>query len=92
MQPPGNAPGTPPAATVSGATILDDRFGIGYLRVTEFHDSTMMEFDLAVEQLRMRGMRALVIDFRGNPGGLLTAGIDLGRRLIPAGVIVQTTG
>jgi hypothetical protein len=85
-------PGEPTtsAASVGGAAMLEP--GIGYLRIAEFTTTTAGEFDAAVAMLVGQGMTSLVVDLRGNPGGLLAAGIDVARRLLPAGEIVRTDG
>ena len=90
--PPGTLPKPTPGLTVVNAAMIDERFGVGYLRVTEFQETTASEFDAAIGLLRMRGVRAVIVDLRGNPGGLLTAGVEIARRFIPAGVIVRTSG
>jgi carboxyl-terminal processing protease len=51
--------------------------GIGYLQVTVFSERTGDEFRKALEKLEQQGLRALVIDLRNNPGGLLDAAIDV---------------
>lgn len=92
FHPPGTLPKVTAGPSVVDSTIFEERLGIGYLRITDFRDTTATEFDNAVAQLRTRGLRALVIDLRGNPGGLLTAGIEMTRRVLPNGMIVRTTG
>ncbi len=47
--------------------------GIGYVRIVQFGERTGEEFGKALEDLKNKGMRALVIDLRNNPGGLITA-------------------
>lgn len=76
--------------TVFGATIVKP--GVGYLRIASFQPSTPRELDDAVTDLRMRGMRSLIIDLRGNLGGSFMAGVEVARRLLPAGLIVTTHG
>ncbi len=49
--------------------------GIGYLQITQFSDRTGDEFKAALADLEKQGIRALVIDLRNNPGGLLDAAI-----------------
>ncbi|MFO0937261.1 MAG: S41 family peptidase [Gemmataceae bacterium] len=90
--PPGSVQKPLPGATVVNSSIVDDRHGIGYIHITEFQDTTAAEFDAALSMLRSQNIRALIVDLRGNPGGLLTSSIELSRRLLPAGVIVRTTG
>jgi len=57
--------------TVRHEHMLDAERGIGYLAITAFSQETVEEFDHAVDRLRAKGMRALVIDMRGNLGGVL---------------------
>ncbi len=49
--------------------------GIGYVDVKIFSDSTARELAAAIDSLSELGMRSLVLDLRGNPGGLLTQGV-----------------
>jgi carboxyl-terminal processing protease len=51
--------------------------GTGYLQITQFSEHTGEEFAAALTQLEKQGMKALVIDLRNNPGGLLDAAIDV---------------
>jgi carboxyl-terminal processing protease len=51
--------------------------GIGYLEITSFSERTGEEFRKALAGLEQQGLRALVIDLRGNPGGLVDAAIDV---------------
>ncbi len=50
---------------------------IGYLQITQFSERTGQEFAAALEGLEKEGLRALVIDLRNNPGGLLDAAIEV---------------
>ncbi len=79
-----------PLPTVYGAEVL--KMNIGYLRLAGFKDSTARELDDAVEALKLRGMKALILDLRGNPGGSLTACIAAAQRFLPNGIIVTTQG
>lgn len=47
--------------------------GIGYIRVTNFNEDTGKDFGASLQDLRDKGMKALVLDLRDNPGGLLEA-------------------
>jgi carboxyl-terminal processing protease len=51
--------------------------GIGYLQVTQFSERTGDEFTKALKSLESQGLRALVLDLRNNPGGLLDAAIEV---------------
>ncbi len=66
--------------------------GVGYLKLEQFADSTMNEIDTALMSLHQRGMKSLIIDLRGNPGGLLTTAIALSDRFLSSGTIVATRG
>jgi carboxyl-terminal processing protease len=67
--------------------------GIGYLQLTQFSERTGEEFKAALVGLEKRGLRALVIDLRGNPGGLLDAAVDVCNQFFDKGeLIVYTQG
>jgi len=70
----------------------DRKQGIGYLKLEQFADSTMNEIDNALLSLHHQGMKSLIIDLRGNPGGLLTTAIALSDRFLLSGTIVLTKG
>jgi carboxyl-terminal processing protease len=53
------------------------RPGVGYVDVSVFSDSTATELSRALESLRARGMRSVVLDLRSNPGGLLDQGVSV---------------
>jgi carboxyl-terminal processing protease len=52
----------------------------------------MDEVDRALWQLYQQGMKSLVLDVRGNPGGLLTTAVALADKFLPSGEIVSTRG
>ena len=67
--------------------------GVGYVDVNIFNDSTAIELRKAVDSLRAAGMRSLVMDLRGNPGGVLAQGVGVaGMFLDSARVIVTMRG
>lgn len=78
--------------SVTRAMILDERQGIGYIRMTGFQNSTEEEMDTAMRKLEREGMRALIWDLRGNPGGLLDTAAAVIDRFIDRGVLVSTRG
>lgn len=90
----------PPSADstpMSGPTVVDVgtvamREYVGYLRLTSFRDSTSRELDEAMASLLARGARAVVLDVRGNAGGLFTSAIHVAERFLPGGIIVATQG
>ena len=78
--------------SVPEAKIIDKQQGIGYIRMTGFQKNTVSELDDALRTLHQQGMRSLIWDLRGNPGGLLTAAVEVLDRFIDEGGIVSTKG
>ncbi len=74
------------------AKIIDNANGIAYIKMTGFQKNTTEELDAALLKLKREGMRALIWDVRGNPGGLLTAAVEVLDRFIDDGVLVSTQG
>ncbi|MDP1796082.1 MAG: S41 family peptidase, partial [Planctomycetaceae bacterium] len=66
--------------------------GVGYIKLDQFGESSAKEMDEALWKLHNEGMKSLVFDLRGNPGGLLTTAIALSDRFLPSGTIVSTKG
>ncbi len=78
-------------SAVARATVLAG--GVGYLAVTTFSDSTEAEVVATVDGLRRAGATSMVLDLRGNPGGLLTQGVGVADLFLGAGKrIVITKG
>lgn len=74
------------------ARMVDREHGIAYIQMTGFQSSTARELDEALVQLRAQGMRSLIWDVRGNPGGLLPAAVEVLDRFIEEGMLVSTRG
>ena len=72
--------------------MIDHVNGIGYIQMTGFQENTTQELDAALLQLNREGMRALVWDVRGNPGGLLRTAVSVLDRFLNDGVIVSVKG
>jgi len=64
---------------------------IGYVRITEFGDKTGDELEAALQKLKGQGMKALVLDLRFNPGGLLDEAVEVCQKFLPRGQLVVTT-
>lgn len=76
---------------IKHALILED--GIGYIRLTEFRENTLQEFNNALGNLSKQRMNALIIDLRNNPGGLLDVAVKISGKFIdPNKMIVYTKG
>ncbi|HXE60777.1 MAG TPA: S41 family peptidase [Gemmatimonadaceae bacterium] len=66
---------------------------VGYVGLTVFSDSSDDELRNAIAALRRRGMRTLLLDLRGNPGGLLQQGVGVSSMFLARGAdIVQMRG
>jgi carboxyl-terminal processing protease len=65
--------------------------GIGYIRITEFGDNTGDELESALAKLKVQGMKALILDLRWNPGGLLDEAVEVCQKFLPRGQLVVTT-
>ena len=78
--------------SIDQAEILDTQRGIAYLRLACFQKTTARDLDAALWRLHREGMRSLIIDLRGNPGGLLVAAVDVADRFLDRGIIVSTRG
>lgn len=78
--------------SVTRARIVDEDEGVGYIQLAGFQKSSVDELDQAISGLSSLGMRTLVLDLRGNPGGLLNIAVDIAERFLDDGVIVTTRG
>lgn len=78
--------------SVDEIKMVDDEYHIGYFRITSFQKTTPRDVDAALWKLHDQGMRSLVIDLRGNPGGLLKAAVDVADKFVMDGMIVATRG
>jgi carboxyl-terminal processing protease len=76
--------------SVNLTQILNAEAGIGYCQVSAFHKGTPEELDLALLQLKLQGMKALVLDLRGNAGGLFHSALQVAERFLTDGIIVTT--
>jgi len=78
--------------SVTNAKLVDPVDGIGYLQLTGFQKTSTDEIHQAVAALSRQGMRVLVLDLRGNPGGLLNVAVEIAESFIDSGLIVSTRG
>jgi len=83
--------------SVKGARLLDAEltgpFKIGYVRLIQFNEPTAEELSRALDDLQKRGMQALILDLRNNPGGLLNSAVDVCAQFLPPNTkIVSTQG
>jgi carboxyl-terminal processing protease len=69
--------------------------GMGYLRISQFSETTGDDVDTALKELRKRNgsaLKGLVLDLRNNPGGVLEAAVSVSDTFLDAGVIVTAKG
>lgn len=78
--------------SLEGEKIVDAANGIAYVRIPAFQKTTARDLDAALWRLHSKGMRSLVLDLRGNPGGLLTASVEVADKFLQKGGIVRTQG
>jgi len=61
-----------------------------YIQITEFDDVTIDQFADALAMAKGSDMKGLILDLRGNPGGNLSAVVEIARMMLPEGLIVYT--
>lgn len=64
---------------------------IGYIRLSEFTTKASKEVSNAMKKLKAEGAEKMILDLRGNPGGLLDEAINVSNLFIPKGLEVVTT-
>jgi carboxyl-terminal processing protease len=64
--------------------------GVGYLHLTTFGPQSAPQASEALKSLQAQGMKTLILDIRGNSGGLLKAAVDVAGLFIPKGSLVVT--
>ena len=80
-----------PIYSVDAAYMMDSI--TGFIKISRFASTTYQEFDNALSKLEKQGMKQLVLDLRGNPGGFLDAAIDISDEFLTKGkMIVYTQG
>ncbi len=79
--------------TIPQAKLLDN--GIGYVKISQFSANTTRDLSAAIDRERVQAggtLKGLVLDLRGNPGGLLDQAIQVSDLFLSEGVIVKTVG
>jgi carboxyl-terminal processing protease len=69
--------------------------GMGYLRISQFSETTGDDVEAALKDLRKRNgaaLKGLVLDLRNNPGGVLEAAVSVSDTFLDAGIIVSAKG
>jgi carboxyl-terminal processing protease len=78
--------------SVEEIKIVDPDYGIGYFRLSSFQKTSSRDVDRALWELHRQGMKSLILDLRSNPGGLLTASVEIADKFVSDGTIVATKG
>lgn len=63
---------------------------IGYLQILSFDTATVGQYQTAINALQESGMESLIIDLRGNGGGILDSAVKILADILPDGVLVYT--
>ncbi len=64
---------------------------LGYVRLTQFQEATGRDLLKAIKQFREQKVQGAILDLRNNPGGLLTAAVDVSEQFLPNGKLVVYT-
>jgi carboxyl-terminal processing protease len=64
---------------------------VGYVRLSQFGEQTASDLEEALDKLEGRGMESLILDLRGNPGGLLDQAVKVAEKFLPRGQLVVST-
>ncbi|MFC2176225.1 S41 family peptidase [Bacteroidota bacterium] len=80
-----------PIYSVDAGYMINDK--VGYIKISRFAATTFDEFAETLSTLKKEGLQKLILDLRGNPGGYLTAAINICDEFLPNGqLIVYTEG
>jgi carboxyl-terminal processing protease len=79
-----------PNNPASNPTVAGNPLALGYIRLNQFNANATLEMRQAIQRLEKQGAQAYILDLRGNPGGLLQAGVDIAELWMEPGPIVYT--
>lgn len=74
--------------TVKGEILGDN---VGYIQVTMFDENTAKNFTSKLKDLQDKGIKSLIVDLRGNPGGLLDECVDMVSNFVPSNKVIVST-
>lgn len=74
---------------IKESKIIED--DIGYIRLVEFRENTLNDFNSAYGKLKKEGMNSLILDLRNNPGGLLDIAEKITEKFIEKGKLILYT-
>ncbi|WP_291639270.1 S41 family peptidase [Clostridium sp.] len=64
---------------------------VGYIQLTMFDENTTENFNIKLKELKSKGMKSLIVDLRGNPGGLLDQVVSLTSNFVEKGKVLVYT-
>jgi len=64
---------------------------VGYVRLSSFSSGASTDLRRALDRLAAQGVRSVVLDLRGNPGGLVSEAVDIAGLFLPPGTLVLTS-
>jgi carboxyl-terminal processing protease len=76
--------------TVDKVGLLKEDPEIGHIRVRSFNENTVQELKDAILDLQAAGMKKLILDLRGNPGGRFESSLQIAEMFLTKGLIVHT--
>ena len=74
---------------IKRALVLED--GIGYIKLAEFRETTAKDLSKALKDLQQKDMRALILDLRNNPGGLLISAVEVASQFLEENKVIVST-
>ncbi len=75
--------------SIKDTQVLDG--GIGYVRMLQFGEHTADDLQAELDKLKAQDVKALVLDLRNNPGGLLTSAVDVSQKFLKRGSLIVFT-
>lgn len=79
-----------PIYSITAKTILQDK-KTGYIRINSFASKTAREMEQALNDLEKNGMERLILDLRGNPGGLMDQAVEVADKFLPGNKMIVYT-
>ncbi|NEW06433.1 PDZ domain-containing protein [Paenibacillus sp. SYP-B3998] len=64
--------------------------GVGYIQITDFSSDADEDFDQQLKSLNAKGLKALIVDVRNNPGGLVDTAQNITKHFVKEGVLIHT--
>ena len=70
-------------------SVIKNKIGdVGYIGITMFDEETGKDFVKALKELTREGVKGIILDMRGNPGGIVDAAVEIGDAILPKSTFV----